>query len=403
MKALFGMAAIDLLYWVLLVPVVVALGFRAFANSDDRRILLVKWISSALLLALIAAIMSMHTVFKGLFILPFSVILGFIWVPTVGRMILKPLTASFEGNDEVAEPKPFYYLAEGKRRQGLYEEAAAEIRRQLEQFPGDVEGMMKLATLQAEDMHNVPAAVTTMNELLQQPNLAPNHVVAALQTLGDWQLNLAHDSSAAQESFKRITELFPNSSYSHLAEQRLAHLEGVEQTRNFHKKTVFKVRLSERNVGLQKISPQIEPAPPDADALAAEYVSQLEKHPNDTETRENLAMLYAEKLDRLDLAVDQLEQLASLPNETSQHIAHWLDLLATLYIRFGRDVPSAESALRRIVDRFPNTSMAIRATARLTTLQGELKAVAGPVITKTIGVYEKNLGLKGKSPGMAPG
>jgi tetratricopeptide (TPR) repeat protein len=397
MIALSGMGPVDLLCWILLLPLAGFAAYRCFINSDDRPVLLVKWVSSAILLLLISAIMSMRTPLKGLFVLPPSVILGFIWVSNVGRMMLKPLTGSFEGDDDEAKPRPFYYLAEGKRRQGLYEEAAAEIRRQLEQFPGDIEGMTKLATIEAEDMHNLPAATATLNELLQKPDLPPNNTVAALQTLADWQLNIGHDANAARESFKRIIELFPNSSFSHLAEQRIAHLEGVQQTRDFHKKTVFKVRLGERDVGLRTTAPPIETPEPDPDALAAEYVGQLQKYPNDTDTREKLAMLYAERLDRLDLAVDQLEQLVTLPTETAQHIAHWLDCLATLQIRYGRDLKSAESALYRIITQFPNSAVAIRATSRLATLQGELKAVASTTAAKALGTYEKDLGLKRSS------
>jgi hypothetical protein len=97
------------------------------------------------------------------------------------------------------------------------------------------------------------------------------------------------------------------------------------------------------------------------------------------------------------LAVSQLEQLAALPNETPQHIAHWLGLLATVHIRHGHDMEAAEDALRRIIDRFPKSAVATRAVARLATLQAELKTATTTTAAKALGVYEKDVGLKSHS------
>jgi hypothetical protein len=123
----------------------------------------------------------------------------------------------------------------------------------------------------------------------------------------------------------------------------------------------------------------------------------LVKHPNDTETRHKLAILYAEHLERLDLAVNQLEQLVALPNATPHDITQWLNQLATLHIRHGNDMVAAENALRRIMDRFPKSAAATRAEARLAALPGELKAAAVITAAKALGVYEKDLGLKAGS------
>jgi tetratricopeptide (TPR) repeat protein len=231
--------------------------------------------------------------------------------------------------------------------------------------------------------------------------LPSNNAVAALQTLADWQLQLGRDPDAARASFERIIQMFPDSPFAHNAEQRLAHLDGVTKTREFREHAVFKVPSAPRDLGLRKTVLQVESPQATADALGAEYVGQLEKHPNDTETRQKLAMLYAEQFERLDLAVSQLEQLAALPNATPHDIAQWLNLLATLHIRHGNDMVAAENALRRIIERYPKSAAASRAVARLAALQGELKAAATTTAAKALGVYEKDLGLK-SGPG-APG
>ena len=188
--------------------------------------------------------------------------------------------------------------------------------------------------------------------------------------------------------------MFPDSSFAHAAEQRLAHLAGVEQTRQFREQTVFKVPTGERDIGLRAAAkPALDSGRAEADAQAARSVRQLEQHPNDTDTRERLALLYAEQFQRVDLAADQLEQLTTFPNETPGHIAHWLDLLATVHVRYGRNLEAAEAALRRITERYPNTALASRAIARLATLHTELRAGEAAVF-KQLGVYEKDLGLK---------
>jgi outer membrane protein assembly factor BamD (BamD/ComL family) len=397
MIALLGMGLVDLLCWLIVVPVVGFLGYRSLANSDSRGVLVLKWIFSAVLIFILYLIVSSKSIFKPLLVALPAVFLGLMWTSNVCNILFRPLTSVFDGEGEEGEVKPFYFIAEAKRRKGLYQEAVAEVRRQLERFPGDVEGMMKLAAIQAEDLHDLPAATDTLNELLQQPGLPPNNAVAALQTLADWQMQLGRDPAAARLSFERIRQMFPDSPYSHNAEQRLARLDGVTQTREFREHAVFKVPSGERDIGLRKTVLQMEAPQATADALAAEYVGQLEKHPNDTETRQKLALLYAEQFDRLDLAVSQLEQLAALPNAAPRDIAQWLNLLATLHIRHGNDMASAENALRRVIDRFPKSADASKAVARLAALEGELKAAAATTTAKALGVYEKDLGLKSGS------
>jgi outer membrane protein assembly factor BamD (BamD/ComL family) len=382
---------------LIVVPALGLLGYRSLVNSDSRGVLVTKWVVSAVLILSIILIASMDFVFKPLLILIPAVILGLMWTSNVCNILFRPLTGAFDGEGDENELKPFYFIAEAKRRKGLYQEAVAEVRRQLERFPGDVEGMMKLAALQAEDLHDLPAATETLNELLQQPGLPSNNAVAALQTLADWQLQLGRDPAAARVAFERIMQMFPDSSFSHNAEQRLAHLDGVTQAREFREHAVFKVPSGQRDLGLRKTVLQVESPQAGADALAAEYVGQLEKYPNDTETRQKLALLYAEQFGRLDLAVNQLEQLAALPNATPHDIAQWLNILATLHIRHGNDMAAAENALRRIMDRFPKSADASKAVARLAALPGELKAAAATTAAKALGVYEKDLGLKSGS------
>jgi tetratricopeptide (TPR) repeat protein len=392
--AFLSSGAIDALCWLIVLPVLGVLGYRKLDQSADRPKLILKWSVSAALLVLIRWMIADRYggPFLVLRILIPAIILAALWAPTMGSLLTKPFADSFTGGDEEVELKPFYFAAEGKRRQGLFHEAIAEVRRQLERFPGDATGYMMLATIQAEDMHEVRAAEATIEELLAQPGLEPHAAVSALHALADWQLQFGRDTAAARAALERVVKLFPDSQFAHAAEQRLAHLGGVDETRRQRENAKFEVQTSLRKIGLEKGGPT-EPAKVDADALAAEYVKQLEQYPADTEAREKLAILYAEHFQRLDLAAAQLEQMIALPGETPKHVARWLNLLATFHIRCAKDRPGAEQALRRIIERFPKTAMAEVAATRLGLLSLELKA-GQPTPPKQMGTYEKDLGLK---------
>jgi outer membrane protein assembly factor BamD (BamD/ComL family) len=326
-----------------------------------------------------------------LFIIPF-VIFSFIWLPNLMNIILRPLTSAFDGGDDEAEAKPFYFIAIAKRSKGLHQEAVAEVRKQLEKFPGDVAGLMLLAAIQAEDLNDLPAAQATINELLEQPELTPQETATALHTLADWQLQQGRDAAAARASLERIALTLPDSQFSHAAEQRIANLDGVVATRDFRENVKFEAGPREHGIGLRQ-NPQSEPEIFDAGLMAAQYVNQLDKHPADTSTREKLAVLYAEHFRRLDLAADQLEQLIAVPDETSKHVARWLNLLATLHVGIANDEAGARKALLRIAAKFPKSAHAEVATLRLANLRNELKS--GSITpSKALGSYEKDIGLK---------
>jgi tetratricopeptide (TPR) repeat protein len=385
---------VDTLCWILVLAILAGFSCRCYARSDDRRVLLYKWAASVALVLFMLLLRSLgrrDPRLLLLFIIPL-VLLSFIWLPNLVGIILRPISGAFDGGEDRVDAKPFYFIAVAKRAKGLHQEAIAEIRKQLEKFPGDVPGAMLLAAIQAEDLHDLPAAQATINELLEQPDLTPQQTATALHTLADWQLQQGRDPAAARASLERIALTLPDSQFSHAAEQRIAHLDDAAATRDFRENARFEVRPRERDIGLRK-NPQPEPAILDADLMAAQYVSQLEKHPADTSARENLAILYGEHFRRLDLAADQLEQLIALPDETPKHVTHWLNLLATLHVGIANDEAGAREALLRIIDKFPKTALAEVATLRLGNLRNELKSAA-ITSSKALGAFEKDLGLK---------
>jgi hypothetical protein len=315
------------------------------------------------------------------------------WTPSVGSMLAGLFTNSIDGGDVPLEAQPFYSIAETKRRNGHTQEAMALVREQLEKFPGDFHGTLLLASILAEDMNDLPGAQLTLERWMESPAATRHGKASALTIIADWQLQFAQDPEAARLALERIVNELPGTPAAHQAAQRLAHLPTAEYLVTAHARAPVECRHIEKDIGLRKDFKAPFEASQDPAALADDYVMQLEKHPADTATREKLAVLYADHFHRLDLAADQLEQLIAFPNETPRHVVQWLNLLADLQIRVGHDLAGAEATLRRILDHFPSPALAEPAKARLASLEWELKSSRTAQV-KTMGQYEKNLGLK---------
>jgi len=370
------------------------LAWQCLSKSREPGSLIFKWIISAGLLGLPFLIFPHvpRSWILVVWILPATAI-GMMWVPSIGAMLASLITGSMDGGDVPMDAQAFYSVAETKRRNGHPQEAVALVRKELEKFPADFAGVMLLASILAEDLKDLPGAQLALERWMEGPAVTPQGKVSALTALADWHLQCAQDPEAARLALERIGKEFPNTPFSHQAAQRLAHLPTVEHLMAAGKPTLVNLRPGEKDLGLrQGYAGPVAPSP-DLDALAEEYVKQLEKYPADVATREKLAVLYAEHFHRLDLAVDQLEQLIAFPNETPRHVVGWLNLLADLQIRVGKDLAGAEATLRRVIEEFPNSALAEPAIARLASLQGEMKGShIAPL--KTMGRYEKNLGLK---------
>ncbi|HZQ47682.1 MAG TPA: hypothetical protein VFC07_11760, partial [Verrucomicrobiae bacterium] len=127
--------------------------------------------------------------------------------------------------------------------------------------------------------------------------------------------------------------------------------------------------------------------------VAEEYVKHLEQHPLDTHTREKLAVIYATHYHRLDLALDQLEQLVQQPNHPPKQVVHWINVMADLQVKEGAEHERVRETLQRIIDQYPDLPAAESTRRRLDILKLELKSkeTNRPV---QLGAYEQNIGLK---------
>jgi tetratricopeptide (TPR) repeat protein len=331
-----------------------------------------------------------------------GICLTVIWRESIASMVAKPFTAIYDGGDVEIEPRPYYSIAEAKRKRGLYNEAVAAIRKQLEKFPTDLDGQLKLAEIQAENLNDLEGAELTVRRLCEQPGHPPRNIAFALNSLADWQIRFGVDPEAARQTLERLIEVLPDSEFALIAAQRIAHLAKTDALLEARDRHRIQVPEGVKNIGLLQSSAHLRPTATDPAQLAAEYVRHLEQHPQDTEAREKLAILYADHFKRMDLAADQLNQLVNQPHQPARNVVHWFHLLADLQIRHGADYDMIRETLERIIERYPNLAAAEMARNRIDLIKLELKAKQRSQPVK-LGAYEQNIGLKRDSTRRLPG
>lgn len=328
------------------------------------------------------------------FTVAFGWLMAFIWVPAVTGWVGGLFGGLFDGGNKEIEPKPFYSIFKAKRTKGKYFEALAEVRRQLDKFPTDFEGHMLLAELQAENLNDLPGAEVTIRRLCAQPEQTPQNKSYALNRLADWHLGLTKDRESAQRTLETLIDVLPGTEMALRAAQRIGHLADNEMLLAPVDRERVEVKKGVRNLGLLRGEdgklrvPQV-----DQEKLAEEYVAQLERHPQDSHAREKLAEIYAKHYHRLDLAVEQLEQLIQQPGHPARQVAHWLNMMADLQVFEGADIESVRITLQRIIDLFPETAAAQKAQRRMDVLKLEARAKE-KVREVRLGTYEQNIGLK---------
>jgi tetratricopeptide (TPR) repeat protein len=393
----------------LLVVLILAAGFLigvTVKRSEAPLRMLIRWVLTGAVLTFLFAVVGPMLTRNPIFGLPLlgmcGLVLAGLWRYALASMVAKPFVDLFDGGSVPPDPHPAYSVAQSRQKQGRYLEAVAEVRKQLERFPMDVEGQLLLAQIQAEDLKDLAAAEETIHRFCAQPGHAPQNLTFALYSLADWHLSIGRDREAARRQLERIIELLPESEFALGAAQRVAHLDNPEMRLGAEEQKKFVVTEGVKYPGLAKarLASQKEEKVPGQQA--AEYVKHLEKHPLDTEVREQLATLYAHHYGRLDLASGELEQLINTPNQPSRLVVRWLNLLADLQIHCGADYDTVSQTLQRIVDRDPKGAAAETARKRIGLLKLELKTREKSQAVQ-LGSYEQNIGLKyGRGPRSPP-
>lgn len=382
-------------------PILVALGFAVWTvfRAEDPARTAFKWVMTTvvlLFLFLVVAPMVGRGGMDGAFIgIPLtaacSVALAIIWRHELADLVANPIGSLYDGGKTPPDPKPAYSAAQAREKSGKYTEAIAEIRKQLNLFPQDLEGHMMLASIQAEKLGDVEAAENTVMHFCSQPGHAPRSLVFALYSLADWHLAINKDADAARRALEKVIEMLPGTEFEPGARQRIAHL-GDPAAMELVAGKMFHVPAGIQNLGLIADMTGGEKSSKPPEELASEYVRHLERHPMDAEIREKLATLYVEHYKRLDLAAAEIEDIIRTPHQRGRVVTHALETLADLQKRSGADYDTIRSTLERIVSHDPRCAAAENARRRIDLLKLELKANTD---TQKIhmGSYPQDIGL----------
>lgn len=323
-----------------------------------------------------------------------GLIMAIIWVPSIVDAVGRMFGSLYDGGSVEIEPKPYYSIFQTKRTQGKYQEALAEVRKQLEKFPNDLEGMLWLAELQAEDLNDLPGADLTIHRLCQFEGRTPKNIAYSLNKLADWYLNLHKDRDSAQRILQEILDLLPETEMSLQASQRIAHLAGTEMLLAPEQRRGVRISKGAEYIGLMRDQEHLKPTEQNQGEIAAALVNHLELHPLDGDARERLAIIYANHFERLDLAKDQLDQLIEQPNQPGKNVVRWLNLLADLQVHGGCELGVVRATLQRILDLYPEAAAAKNAERRMEMLKLEVRGKEKSQAVKPLGSYEQYLGLK---------
>jgi len=379
----------------------VALLWMWLKGSRDRGMLITRWALTAIVMGWtcwvargLLKIQGPAAAFAVIIAAVGGIIMAIVWTPYIVDVVAGKIGSLYDGGTAEVEARPFYSVFMALRAKGKYDEARAEVEKQLRRFPTDFEGQMLLAELQAEHLDDLPGAEHTIERIYQQPDHAPRNISYALNRLADWYSDLAKNPEASQQALQKLIELLPDSEMALQAAQRIARLANPEAASATRVRGPVALSPGVEKVGLLRPGTLQPLAEADPGQVAAEFVKHLESHPLDSHVREQLAIAYARHYQRLDLAAEHLEQLMSQPHQPAKQVVRWLNLLADLQVQYGAEPDAVRATLQRIIDQYPDVASAQNTRRRLDMLNTELKVRDTGRHDVKLGSYEQNIGLK---------
>jgi tetratricopeptide (TPR) repeat protein len=125
-----------------------------------------------------------------------------------------------------------------------------------------------------------------------------------------------------------------------------------------------------------------------------EIRKQLERFPTDFHGQMMLAEIQAQDLNDLPGAELTIRRICEQPGHAPRNIMHALSTLADWHLKYSLDREAARADLQQVVDRFPDTDLALSAAQRIAHLATTEKLIE-PHDRKRVAVVEgvKNLGL----------
>jgi hypothetical protein len=269
---------------------------------------------------------------------------------------------------------PIYSRAIAAINFDKYEEAEKAVIHELESCEDDFDGWMMLAELYAHQFSDLPAAEELLRQTCEHPGTTASQFAVAHHRLADWQLKFAQDPDAARAALEEICRRHPRSHLDRMARLRINQLPASREEW-IAQQGVKKIRLHTLS-GLTKdfaATPATKMSYHEAFARSQQCVQRLKTNPNDVAAREELARLWAEELDQVDMAEEQLNLLLAMPGAVPAKAAEWLGLLASWHLRFPQDLVAARTAMERLIRQYPQSPQAFAAQRRLNLLDLESK------------------------------
>ncbi len=375
-----------LVYGVFIAVVIYFIRKQIKKPDKDPLKVIVKWTVSLMVLtfmgfsALTAKGLSFLIVFIVI-ILPGSILLGLWWTPAISEWMASPITNALTGDSRLSYNKPEYGVANARRNRGQYLEAVEAVNEELAKHPGNFDGLMLKASIQAENLGDLESATETVQEAIEC---------------------VAGDPGAARRTLRQIREALPESQAAQFAAQRLASLDSSEETEaavvdfnESYQKLVEESAGNDDFTSPLELPKAIETNQQQAgDKSLANYLRRVALHPDSVGNREELAALYLGHANQPVKAAEQYEHLLALPGTTIHQKAAWLNRIADIQVKNGESHETVRATLERVVALDPKAAPAVRAQQRISYLNIELRGAKHNSTKLQLGNYEQDIGLK---------
>ena len=395
-----------LLFGVLLIPLLYFIWKQIKNPNNDPVKVIVRWVIT---------LMAVFFVFYGpaqsgggiglifvlLLMIPCLVLIGLMWAPAIGNWVASPITNAMTGDSRESYNKPEYGIAIARRKRGRYVEAIEAIDVQLAKYPGNLDGLMLKATIEAENLGDLSAAAATIQETLSDQGQLNYRLPVALNKMAEWQLTIAGDSDAARRTLQQIRTAQPNSQAAQLAAQRLASLDSSEESESAvvdfnesYQKLVEESAQKDDFTSPLELPKAIELNQQQVHEKAFQTcLSRVETHPDSINNREELAALYLGEGKEPAMALKQYEYLLALPGTTIHQKTAWLNKIADIQLKSGESYETISSTLEQIIALDPRAAPAARAQQRISYLPIELRSANRKTKRLKLGSYDDELGL----------
>jgi tetratricopeptide (TPR) repeat protein len=273
---------------------------------------------------------------------------------------------------------PIYSRAIAAIHFDKYEEAEKAVIKELESCEDDFDGWLMLAELYANQFSDLPAAQELLRQTCEHPHTTASQFAVAHHRLADWQLKLAQDPDAARAALVEICRRHPRSHLDRMARLRINQLP-ANREEWIARQGVKKVRLHTLDGSRRDAvgAPQMKMSRHAAFVRSQQCVQRLQSNPDDIAAREELARLWAEDLDQVEMGVEQLDLLLAMPGVAPAKAAEWLGLLASWHLRVPQDLRAARAVMERLIRLYPQSTQAFAAQRRLNLLDLETKLRQG--------------------------